>query len=179
MLYLSEREIGFDAGEIGFPSIDNCRAIVLVTAGGLFGYHLFGVLSQTKINTFVNFVNTHAHGNLKRRLYAASYGPGPDEQRAEIRSIAQTPALHFAGPVYWANVALVAVGSAYVNYVGINHDTCALTARTWSDAADSILANKGPYAGGANRTRDAGAAPALMYTNISTAGLRAVYPTAI
>jgi hypothetical protein len=68
-------------------------------------------------------VNTHAQGNLKRRLYAASYGPGPDEQRAEIRSIAQTPALHFAGPVYWANVALVAVGSAYVNYVGINHDT--------------------------------------------------------
>ncbi len=66
MLYLSEREIGFDAAEIGFPSIDNCRAIVLVTAGGLFGYHLFGVLSQNKINTFVSFVNNHAQGNLKR-----------------------------------------------------------------------------------------------------------------
>jgi hypothetical protein len=105
--------------------------------------------------------------------------PQHQQERAENRSIAQTPALNFAGPVYWANVALVAVGSAYVNYIGINHDTCALTARTWSDAADSILANKGPYAGGANRTRDAGAAPALMYTNISTAGLRAVYPTAI
>jgi len=179
MLYLGEREIGFDAAEIGFPSIDNCRAIVLVTAGGLFGYHLFGVLSQTKINTFVSFVNTHPQGNLKRRLYAASYGPGPDEQRAEIRSIARAPALNFAGPVHWADVSVVAVGSAYVHYVGINHDICSVTARTWSDAADSIPGNKGPYAGGANRTRDAGAAPALMFTNIGTAGLRAVYPTAI
>lgn len=124
-------------------------------------------------------MNNHAQGNLKKRLYAASYGPGPDEQRAEIRSIARAPALNFAGPVYWANVAVVAVRSAYVNYVGINHDTCALTARTWSDAGDNIPANKGPYAGGADRTRDAGAAPGLMYTNISTAGLRAVYPTAI
>lgn len=98
---------------------------------------LVTTFAKNKINTFVNFVNTHAQGNVKRRLYTASYGPGLGEQHNEIRSIAQAPALHYAGPVYWANVATVAVGSAYVNYLGINHDSCAITARTWTDAYDN------------------------------------------
>ena len=48
MIYLCEREIGFDAAEIGFPSILGCRAIVIVTSGGLFGYHLNGNLNVNK-----------------------------------------------------------------------------------------------------------------------------------
>src|SRR5690554_6151511 len=59
VIYLCEREIGFDAVEIGFPSVMGCRAIVLVTAGGLFGYHLNGNLNAMKQAAFVNFVTAH------------------------------------------------------------------------------------------------------------------------
>jgi hypothetical protein len=173
MIYLCEREIGFDAAEIGFPSVLGCRAIVVVTSGGLFGYHLNGNLSNIKKNAFVTFVNTHAQGNPRRMLYAASTGAGLPADYAELRAIAAD--LHYAGNIYWAN--LNTPGSAYVHYTGINHATCGITARTWNDPADNIPANKGAYAAGANRAMANGAANAQVYTNVNTAGLRAVYPT--
>jgi len=175
MIYLVEREIGFDAAEIGFPSVLGCRAIVTVTAGGLFGYHLNGNLSVAKRNSYVNFVNGHAQGGGKRMLYAASTGAGLAADYAELRAIAAD--FHYGGDIYWAN--LNTPGSAYVHYTGINHATCGITARAWSDAADNIPANKGPYAAGANRAIANGVANAQMFTNVSTAGLRAVYPTRI
>lgn len=42
MTYLGNNHIGFDATELGFPSIAGCHAIVLVTANGLFGLHNMG-----------------------------------------------------------------------------------------------------------------------------------------
>ena len=46
MIFLGENEMSCHAKSIGFPSIDNCRAIVMVTGGGLIGCHLFGTLEK-------------------------------------------------------------------------------------------------------------------------------------
>lgn len=39
---LGEHQVGFDAHELGFPSIDACMAIVVVCPNGLYGYHSYG-----------------------------------------------------------------------------------------------------------------------------------------
>jgi len=72
MIYLCEREIGFDAAEIGFPSVMGCRAIVLVTGGGLFGYHLNGALNPGKQAAFVAFVNGHVQDSAMTSCTAAT-----------------------------------------------------------------------------------------------------------
>lgn len=175
MIYLGEREIGFDTAKIGFPSVMGCRAIVVVTAGGLFGYHLNGALNPAKRAAFVNFILTHVNGNARRNLYVASVGAGLAADHQEIRDIATD--LAYAGPIYWGS--LPPGGSSYVHYQDINHNTCSITARTWVDLTDSVPANKGPYAAGPNRTVANGPANAQMYTHVDKAGLVAIYPSPI
>lgn len=175
MIQLCEREIGFDAAEIGFPSVLGCRAIVLVTNGGLFGYHLNGNLNLTKKTALVNFITKHAHGHARKTLYAASAGAGLKQDHDELRDIAT--ALTFTGPIYWASLS--AVGSVYAHFQDIDHNTCSITSRAWSDAADNVPVNKAAYVAGANRAMANGAQNANMFINVSTVGLTAVYPTRI
>jgi hypothetical protein len=175
MIYLCEREIGFDAVEIGFPAVLGCRAIVLVTGGGLFGYHLNGNLSLSKKTAFVNFISQHLQGNARKALYAASAGTGLKQDHDELKDIAGT--LGYTGPVYWGS--LPAAGSVYAHLQDIHHNTCTITSRAWSDPADNIPANKAAYVAGPNRAIANGAANAQMFINVSTAGLKAVYPTKI
>jgi hypothetical protein len=175
MVYLCEREIGFDAGEIGFPAVLGCRAIVLVTSGGLFGYHLNGNLNTVKKSAFVNFIAQHPQGHSKKALYAASAGAGLKHDHDELKDIAKT--LGYTGPIYWGSLS--AAGSVYVHFQDIHHSTCSITSRTWSDPVDNVPANKAPYVAGANRAIANGAANAQMFINASTAGLKAVYPTKI
>lgn len=172
-MYLCEREIGFDAAEMGFPSVMGCRAIVLVTAGGLFGFHLNGKLNDNKKAAFVNFINGHVQGaTAKRMLYAASAGAGLAQDHQELRDIAA--ALGYSGSIYWAS--LPSAGSLYVHYTDINHATCSITQRAWSDLTDNVPGNKSPYLGN-DRVIANGGAPGSMFTSLSTAGLLAVYPT--
>ena len=173
MIYLCEREIGFDAAEIGFPSVLGCRAIVLVTNSGLFGYHLNGNLSLAKRTALVNFITTHVHGHGFRNLYAASTGAGLAADHDELRDIAAT--LGYTGSIYWAS--LPAGGSVYVHFQDIDHNTCAITSRAWNDAVDNVPANKAPYVAGPNRAVANGGANANMFVNAGTVGLKAVYPT--
>jgi hypothetical protein len=42
MIYLLERQFGFDAEAIAFPSIGGCHAVVYLTSTGLYGFHNFG-----------------------------------------------------------------------------------------------------------------------------------------
>ena len=180
MKYLCEREIAFDAAEIGFPAVDGCRAIVLVTAGGLFGYHLNGNLSDIKKNAFVQFINTHPQGNPRRNLYAASKqgGNGPIQTIFHNELKALAAALCYAGTIYWADLSAVPGVSSYVQFLGVDHSTCGITARTWNDPVDSVPANKAAYAA-ADRAVANGPANAQMYTNVDPAGLRGVYPTKV
>lgn len=178
VIQLCEREIGFDAAEMGFPSIDGCRAIVLVTAGGLFGVHLNGKLTDQKQTAFVNFIAGHVQGaTAKRALYAASASLGmtvaPDQ--AELRGLAV--ALAFVGPIYWAT--LPAGGSAYVHYTDVNHTTCGITARVWNDAVDGGATNKVPFVPSADRSMTHGGPNTNVYNHVATAGLVAKYPTEI
>ncbi|EMZ7034348.1 hypothetical protein ABE276_002382 [Salmonella enterica] len=176
MNYLCEREIGFDATEIGFPSVMGCRAIVLVTAGGLFGYHLNGTLNAQKLTAFINFVNTHpkGRGRPRRRLYVACSGVGMPQDYQEIGQIAAK--LCDAMPIYWATLP---VGySSFVHFQNIGNNTCTITSRLWDDRTDSAAGNKVNYAN-ANRTMDRGAAPRQMYENVSLTGLVARYPNKI
>lgn len=173
MIYLCEREIGFDAAEIGFPAVLGCRAIVLVTGGGLFGYHLNGNLNLNKKNAFVNFITTHAQGNAPKVLYAASTGNGLKQDHDELREIASD--LAFTGPIYWGSLSVV--GSVYVHFQDIHHNTCSITSRAWSDAADNLPGNKAPYAAGPNRAIANGAANGQMFIRVNMAGLTATYPT--
>lgn len=177
MIYLCEREIGFDAASIGFPSVMGCRAIVLVTGGGLFGYHLNGTLNATKLAAFAAFVNGHVNGNGtgRRCLYAASVGAGSQADHDELRDVAQ--AVNYGGAIYWAN--LPGGGSSFVHYQDINHNTCVIGSRTWVDANDGVAGNKVAYVGGANRAIANGAAPGSMYNNVSFVGLVTRYPNAI
>ena len=181
-MYTGEREIGFDASEIGFPSIGGCRAIVLVTGGGLFGFHLSGTRNQTKLNAFSTFIQGHPQRDPKRNLYIASRVGGnsqhsnAEECYAEIKDFAQ--ALAFDGPMYWADLSSVGGASAYVEFKSVWNHTCIITARTWNDDVDGQAGNQGNYVG-ANRTMAMGAAPTLMFTSVDTAGLRAVYPTTV
>ncbi|MFC3550070.1 hypothetical protein ACFOLC_03485 [Lysobacter cavernae] len=174
MIYLCEREIGFDTTEIGFPSVMGCRAIVLVTAGGLFGYHLNGSLSEGKKTAFKKFITKHVHGHSRRKLYAASSGAGSQADHDELRDIAH--ALKYAGTIYWAS--LPGAGSSFVHYQDINHNTCAVTSRQWIDANDSILTNKGKYIG-ENRAIANGVASGAMYIKVDCNGLVGRYPNPI
>jgi len=177
MLYLCEREIGFDPAAIGFPSVDGCRATVLVTGGGLFGFHLNGSLSQMKKDALAHFVDSHTHGNPKRNLYVASRMGGngltPEKCYSEIQEVAVS--LAFNGSIYWVDLTSIASSSLYVVFDNVGGNTCAITARPWSDPSDGIPANRGAYVA-ANRTMANGGPPGQMYTNVNPAGLRAVYP---
>jgi len=185
-IQLSEREIGFDPAAIGFPSIGGCRAIVLVTATGLFGLHLSGTSSAQKEQNFAQFVTGHPQGGAaaKRSLYIAARVGGNSQHTssgecyAEIKKYAA--ALGYNGPTYWADLSNVNGISAYVYFDGVGNNTCVISTRTWSDPADAVAGNKSAYAVGPDRAMALGGAPAQTYNNnLSVAGLTAIYPTKV
>jgi len=178
MINLCEYEMGFDASEIGFPSIANCRAVVLVTSGGLIGFHLAGTFNGTKQTDFVNFVKAQPHAGAQRALYIVSKvgTHSPTEFPVEAKSIAT--ALKFKGPLYVGDVTSFGGRGLYVVFVDVGHNTCAVTARAWDDAVDSQDHFKIPYVA-AGRAVTMRTARTTMFTNLNTAGMKAVYPTAL
>lgn len=184
-IQLSEREIGYDAVAIGFPSIGACRGIVLVTAGGLFGIHLNGNSNANKEQNFVQFVTGHPQGGAgaQRNLYIASrVGGGSHHQNAgecytEIKRYAT--ALNYRGPMYWADLSSLG-GSSYVYFDSVQNTTCIITARPWNDPVDHVGGNVSAYGAGPDRAIANGGAPAQTYNNnLSQAGLTAIYPTQV
>ena len=178
MIYLCEREIGFDPQCIGFPSISGCRAVVAVTAGGLFGFHLNGSLSGAKKDRFSLFIERHVNGGQGTALYAASTDACNRYYIQELKDIAE--AIGNSGSIYWADVSDVDAGSAYVEMRLVpGNNTCIITARGWNDGTDSDDANKGDYVDGASRTMANGAPPTRMYSNVDPTGLRSFYPVTL
>ena len=175
MIYLGEYEIGADPTSIGFPSVANCRAIVIVTGSGLVGFHLFGTLTDAKKSAFVNFVNAQANANDKRALYIISkLSEHPaDAIAAEVRTL--KTALNYTGDVYVGDISSRGGLGVYVQFDTVNLSTCIVTARAWVDAQDSVAANKSPY-NGANRATALGNPRPEMYSAVNVAGLTAVYP---
>ncbi len=179
MINLVEHEVGFDANSVGFPSIDACRAILLVTGGGLFGYHLAGgTLTDSKRDGFANFI-TRGGAVDQRALYLAAKINGggnfqsQNEFWAEIRNLAKK--LKFTGPIYAADLSSFAVGSAYVRFDNVSNTTCIISARSWSRPVDGAATNTIPN-DNVNRGTVLGAARPDMYNNVNETGLKVIYP---
>jgi hypothetical protein len=181
MVNLVEHEVGFDANSIGFPSIDACRAILLVTGGGLFGYHLAGgTLTDSKRDGFANFI-VRGGAVAQRTLYlAAKINGGGNFQSqqefwAEIRNLATN--LNFTGPIFAADLSSFGA-SAYVRFDNVGNTTCIIAARSWDKAVDGAKANTIPN-DNVNRSTVLGGARPDMYHNVSEAGLKVIYPIAV
>lgn len=177
MIYLCEREIGYDPKRIGFPSIRGCRAVVVLTAKGMFGIHLNGSLNDGKKNKFAQFIATHPKGGTGTALYAATTDARSTFYVNELREIAA--AVGHTGDIYWSDLSIFDAGSAYVEArIVPSNNTCIITARAWDDA-DGSEDNRGDYVDGAARTMANGSSPSKMVTNVDPSGMRAFYPTKV
>lgn len=102
--YLNERQIGFDTNLIGFPNLGDCLAAVLQNAGGLFGFHIYGLggLMDAEFARFIqNSVGFHgASSNLFGICYwprRYGGGDGKTEWKAEMSALAQ--AIGYTGTI--------------------------------------------------------------------------------
>ncbi|WP_137177496.1 hypothetical protein [Roseomonas sp. AR75] len=124
--FLREREMGFDASRLGFPSVANCLALCYVTPNGLFGLHNNGAMTpQTRAEratAFGNWVMNHANYAKGTRLYGVTfaannrYSASPDAEWAEELAVFAT-ALGFSGKLRGYDLRNgVTTNSAYVEY---------------------------------------------------------------
>ena len=160
MIFLGENEMSCHAKSIGFPSIDNCRAIVMVTGGGLIGCHLFGTLEKKKPALF-SYFDSQPYSADKRTLYIVSKMATHTAQgfAEEVRSIAA--GMNFTGPVYTADVTSFGPSGILVVFDNVTNHTCIVTARAWNRDVDGADTNKEPYAP-LGRAMAIGRAPGLM-----------------
>ncbi|MEA2726149.1 MAG: hypothetical protein QOF70_624 [Acetobacteraceae bacterium] len=151
MLYLSEREVGWDPELIGFPSIGGCHAIVYVTSGGLFGFHNYGGSAnntwQDRAEAFANFVRSHDYNATGSRLYGVAFvlekrgysPPQVENWKGELKTFAA--ALGFTGKIRGFDLSSTDIsGSAYVEYRKTN-DKCAIFVSPWQTVLSSTGAN--------------------------------------
>ena len=174
MIYLCEREIGFDRKCIGLPSIRGCRAVVVLTAKGMFGIHLNGSLNDGKKNKFAQFIATHPKGSAGTAIYAATTDARSTYYVNQLREIAA--AVGHIGDIYWSDPSIYDAGSAYVEArIVPSNNICIIKARAWDDA-DGSEKNRGDYVHGAARTMANGSSPSKIVTNVDPSGMRAFYP---
>ena len=129
MLYLAEREVGFDLDTIGFPSIDGCHAVVLESGSGLYGFHNYGGSATSSFaergQVFATFVNqhfvskgvlTHLYGVCFRGKRGYAHSDKLKAWKEEMKAFAA--ALGYRGTVSGYNLDLTGFGakSAYVEY---------------------------------------------------------------
>ena len=102
--YLNERQIGFDTNLIGFPNLGDCLAAVLQNAGGLFGFHIYGLGGRMDAE-FATFIQTSVgfHG-ASSNLFGMCYWPkryagggGATQWKVEMRALAQ--AIGYTGTI--------------------------------------------------------------------------------
>jgi hypothetical protein len=145
VLHLAEREVGFATDKIGFPSIDGCHAVVLVTANGLYGFHNLGGSAQSafaeRSQSFEKFVSQHfiSRGTMlhlygtcfrNKRCYA-----GADKLagwKEEMQAYAA--ALGYRGTISGFDLEKMNYGarSAYVEYRKTNKE-CTVHCKPWNE----------------------------------------------
>jgi len=127
MLQLLERQVGADPHHIGFPSVQTCMAIVLLTDTGLFGWHSLNQgdgVTQTNAGRFANFIAANNPG-LHQHLYlATNRGVHGGNWRTELQALAA--GLNYHGPATSIDLKVNSEG-VYVQFErqqGVN--TCAI-----------------------------------------------------
>jgi len=154
--YLNEREVGFDPGGLGFPSLDGCQAIVYLTDNGLFGYHNFGGADEAswpeRSAGFGTFFNGHfLRGAKGRILYgvcyvttARGYGTENTQRKWKGELAAFADAVGFGGPIWGYNLSSSGiVPSAYVEFRKSGSE-CEIWAKKWNDSDKQTAANTTP-----------------------------------
>ena len=145
MIWLAEREVGFDINAIGFPSIDGCHAVVLLTDTGMWGFHNFGGSGASSFaersQSFASFVSQHfLTRGIAKHLYGTAFHnkrgwSGADKLAAwkdEMRAYAA--ALGYSGKVSGYNLDDTGYGakSAYVEYRR-NGKVCDVFCKAWPE----------------------------------------------
>lgn len=96
---LSENQWGYDASTLGFPSISACRAIVLKTTAGLFGFHMYFShdSAANRAKNFSDFVHNHPQwtAGCAQQLYVVTYiadktGYSAGQEMAQWKAEAKT-----------------------------------------------------------------------------------------
>jgi len=195
LIYLAEREVGFDPERLGFPSIDACRAVVFQTRNGLFGFHNYGNANPKQDKTFAGtgywakaaewfaaYVANHPQQAAGIHLYFAarvdggSYTkPGKNLKQCEAEAKVFAKALDYKGPISCADISNL-TPSAYVEFRAVG-SSCIILARIWHrSAADG--ATKGDYVASPNHTLSmpGKAMPAKIYTGATQDGCTQVTP---
>ena len=191
VIFLKEHEFGYDPNTLGFPSIDACRAVVLHTSNGLFGWHQASGAYPDRFNTYGNklasYIRGHRHASSTalgiymvthvgmRGGYGGISGtPAGNDQAgrehlAEIAAYAQ--AIGFVGPIRsydlsfkWPNC------SCYVEFTA-NGGTCDVHASAWSNTGNDTTNYDGSR--GYNHKNGHGASfvnPKKKFTKVNTTG---------
>jgi hypothetical protein len=153
---LAERQFGFDALELGFPSIENCMAIVYVTPNGLYGFHNLGgngelIRWQDKSFAFLNCMNKINARDVTKgtRLYGVTHFENRRHVPEELKTFAHT--LGFTGTIEGFDCTGVTNGngSAYVHFTK-NGAGCDVSVQKWQPLSPLHVtkADANPY--GAN-----------------------------
>lgn len=190
VLCLNERELGFDANTIGFPSIDSCMAIVYVTPNGLFGYHNFGGSANgawaDRVNAFSQYFQHHFLRGDGSRLYGVTYVDRRGYSLPALASwtgelIAFAAGLGYNGKIRGYNLSGSGIApSAYVEFRKFG-DKCEMWVKKWADADKTNGANIDKYnhkiaptRGGVTVVEDQNGG---IVTAVTNAGLRHVHST--
>jgi hypothetical protein len=155
MRYLSERHLGFDAQELGFPSIRGCQAIVYVTDTGLYGFHNFGGAApddwKDRGDAFGTFVNGMPRVGAGKAVYGVcfatsqrGYGTANVRQSWLSELAAFASAVRFTGAIYGYDLDRSAVGPpALVEFSRTPNHTCVIQIKAWNKtgATEKQVAN--------------------------------------
>jgi hypothetical protein len=190
MQYLMEMEAGYDTDRLGFPSIQGCHAIVLLTRDGIFGFHNAGGSGTDRFDErarlFAAYVRRHAGRKVKgTHLYGSTfvgnnqrgYSGNPRETwQLELGKFAG--ALGFRGPIGGCDLAqsITAQGaSAYVEYRRVGQ-ACLIFAKQWSTKGIVRV----PYAPTRDLEKIVGTqANQLMTTGVDASGLTKIDPEVV
>lgn len=145
MVFLGEREVGFHPDAIGFPSIDGCHGVVLLTETGLWGFHNLGGSAATSFaersKSFAAFVSQHF---LTRGVFKQLYGTCFRNKRCyaeadklagwKAEMTAYATALGYHGTVSGYDLDKMGYGkkSAYVEYRK-NGNSCTIQVKAWPE----------------------------------------------
>lgn len=175
---LGERQVGFDAHKLGFPSVDGCMAIVVVMPDGLYGYHSLGGERSTDwpriVPRFKEFIESR-HGILGKatRLYGVTHvgkrgwslGPRKGRWKEELAAYATGLGLTCRTSGYDLDDGVTAGfhlqgKSAYVEFEKFG-SKCDVSVQTWESVAHTELkADRNPW-GDAIKTIQGGALKAV------------------
>ena len=191
MRYVGEREICFDPGELGFPSISGCQAIVMVNGHGLFGFHNLGNERPDDWPALTagwgQFVRGHVRG--VGGGWVAMYGVCYPETKRGYTGVKKAQwlaelaafggALGYTGPIWGYDLANAEIPeSAYVSFSHVQ-GKCVIQARPWVAHEDA----KGANTAKANHKTTRRAAPVYtvqdvdrVVTGVGATAIKTYYP---